>query len=179
MAVVAYEPNTHFCSGRRRRCPVPLSPHCPPTSAWAARPASLAVSAPQSYFYKSCAAVLRTTLTLPYSERSPDCRLRPSDPKHNHSEVAFPQVIESHLAFESRAGTMRRKAVAVECSRPSAVRRPGDKAKTEPRHMNRPRPAPQVVLSKQERLVNTPPPNPSIEGTASGLRPPAAPHVER
>ena len=92
---------------------------------------------------------------------------------------ALPQVAHRHLAFESSAGTMRRKAVAVECSRPSALRRPADKAKTMPMHMNRPRPVPQVVLRKHERLVNTPPPNPSIEGTASGLRPPAAPHVKR
>jgi hypothetical protein len=49
----------------------------------------------------------------------------------------------------------------------------------EPRHMNRQRPVQRVALRKQGRPVNTPPPNPSIEGTASGLRPPAAPHVKR
>ena len=70
-------------------------------------------------------------------------------------------------------------AVAAECSRPSALRRPVDNAKTMPIHMNRPRPITKVVLRKQERHVNTPPPNPSIEGTASGLRPSAAPHVNR
>ena len=34
-------------------------------------------------------------------------------------------------------------------------------------------------LSVQERVVVVQPPNPSIEGTLSGLRPPSAPHVKR
>ena len=34
-------------------------------------------------------------------------------------------------------------------------------------------------LSVQERVVVVQPPNLSIEGTLSGLRPPSAPHVKR
>ena len=163
--------------GRRGRCAVSLSPRCPPASAWAARPASLAVSTPSSYRPESHPAVQRTKAAIPQCVRIQDCRLR----RGSKSPIprAFLRVIERHLVFQSQAGTMHRRVAAAECRRLSALRRPADKAKTMPVHMNPPRPVPQVVIRKQEGHVNTPPPNPSIEGTASGLRPPAAPHVKR
>ena len=173
MAAVAYEPNA-----RSTQVAVVNAQCYPPTSAWAARPASLAVSAPLFCRSESHATVwrtkptivsLRTQLQIAGFGQAAKCIVT----------QAFPQVSGKHLAFQSRAGTIRPKAVAVECSQPSALRRPADKAKTMPIHLSRSHPVPQVVLRKQERRVNTPPPNPSIEGTASGLRPPAAPHVKR
>jgi hypothetical protein len=107
----------------------------------------------------------RTTLPQHVNEvssQSVDTRQKPMSPNLEHNPA-----------------TIQQKRRAVEYPAPSAPFCLASKPRQKAMYMNGRCSMSRVPLLKQEGLAFMQPPNPSIEGTLSGLRPPSAPHVKR